>query len=278
MKFSDAISSIWPRCRSSSWPSSCGDLGVDLVETRAREVLEGFLRDGHRSNLLVRGCRLMLRQRSDDAGQSPRRRTRRPRGRRAARRRVKSSTVEGVPGSSPASTTAPTPRGSRGARRRAGADRGRRRAFALVAATAPTTASTRAVSSGSSGTRTPIANGFAPVSQRNRRAGLGRISVYGPGSSARAIVPARPRSSGTHSRSVSRSAASSAVGLARLPALQPGHALARGRVGRASRRARRPCRSAGSPAFRRGARRRPDRRRSVIVSPPPLARVRRDRA
>ena len=37
--------------------------------------------------------------------------------------------------------------------------------------------------------------------------------MYGPGSSARAIVPARPRSSGTHSRSVSKSAASSAVGL-----------------------------------------------------------------
>ena len=83
-----------------------------------------------------------------------------------------------------------------------------------MAATAPTAASTCAVSSGSSGTRTPIANGFAPASQRNRRAGLGRISVYGPGSSARAIVPARPRSSGTHSSSVSRSAASSAVGLA----------------------------------------------------------------
>ncbi len=36
--------------------------------------------------------------------------------------------------------------------------------------------------------------------------------MYGPGSSARAIVSARPLSSGTHASSASTSAASSAVG------------------------------------------------------------------
>ena len=64
------------------------------------------------------------------------------------------------------------------------------------------------------GTRTPIVSGRAPVSQRKRRrAGSGARACTAPGSSARAIRPLRPRSSGTHSKSSSRSRATSAIGL-----------------------------------------------------------------
>ncbi len=93
--------------------------------------------------------------------------------------------------------------------------------FALVAATAPTRARTSRTSPSSRGTRTPIVSGRSPVSQRKRRAGFGRMSVYGPGSSARAIVSALPRSSGTASKRTSTSAASSAVGFASGSPLQP---------------------------------------------------------
>ena len=40
MKFSDAISSIWPRCRSSSSPSSAAIVGVDLGEARGPQLVE----------------------------------------------------------------------------------------------------------------------------------------------------------------------------------------------------------------------------------------------
>jgi hypothetical protein len=81
-----------------------------------------------------------------------------------------------------------------------------------VAATNPRGSTTAWASCGSSGTRIPIASGVVPQSQRNRRAGLGRTSVYGPGSSARAATAARPRASGTASRIASRSPAMSATG------------------------------------------------------------------
>ena len=57
-----------------------------------------------------------------------------------------------------------------------------------------------------------IASGFEPVIQRKRRAGFGRTSVYAPGSNVRAITAQRPRSSGRHSNSTSRSCARSAEG------------------------------------------------------------------
>ena len=79
---------------------------------------------------------------------------------------VKSITVDGVPGSSPASTRAAALlRSSSGtsSRRRGSGPLG---AFALVAATAPTSESTRAAVAGSSGMRTPIASGVVPFSQR----------------------------------------------------------------------------------------------------------------
>ena len=82
----------------------------------------------------------------------------------------------------------------------------------LVATSAPARRRASAASPRSAGTRTPIASGRSPVSQRNRRAGFGITSVNGPGRSARATTPARPRSSGTHSKSMSRSLATSAVG------------------------------------------------------------------
>ena len=84
--------------------------------------------------------------------------------------------------------------------------------FALVAARPLTRASTSAVGCPRYGTRTPIVSYLSPVSQLKRRAGFGRTSVYGPGSRARAITPARPRSSGTSSKSISTLGASIAVG------------------------------------------------------------------
>ena len=51
--------------------------------------------------------------------------------------------------------------------------------FLLVAATAPTVRTTGSASDGRSGTRMPIVSSRVPVSQRKRRAGFGRISVYG---------------------------------------------------------------------------------------------------
>src|SRR5512133_981320 len=125
---------------------------------------------------------------------------------------VKSSTVDGVPGSSPASSTAEQPARSSSGTSSTLHGSGPPGRLALVAARAPTRRRTAAAVSGGIGTRTPIVVGRLPVSHRKRRAGFGRISVYGPGRSARAITPARPRSSGTASSRTSTSAATSAVG------------------------------------------------------------------
>ena len=77
---------------------------------------------------------------------------------------VRSSTVDGVPGSSPASTSA-----LHAARICSGTSSRRRGSgppcrFALVASTGPVAASTAVVAGGSSGTRTPIVSGFSPAS------------------------------------------------------------------------------------------------------------------
>ena len=109
---------------------------------------------------------------------------------------VRSMTVEGAPGSSPASTTAPQPSriSPRDVVERAPVGlavevRARRRDDAQAL-------EDRAAPPRSAGTRMPIASGVAPHSQRKRRAGFGSTSVYGPGRSARAATAARPRSLG----------------------------------------------------------------------------------
>ena len=61
VKFSDAISSICPRCRSSSLPSSSAISGIDLREPGAREVLERLLRDRHAASLVRQAARAVTR-------------------------------------------------------------------------------------------------------------------------------------------------------------------------------------------------------------------------
>ena len=99
-------------------------------------------------------------------------------------------------GSSPASTTAP--QASRISARDVFEARRIRLTVTIRArrGDGPTRRTTSSASGGRSGTRTPIVSGRVPVSQRNRRAGFGRISVYGPGSSARAATAAAAASLG----------------------------------------------------------------------------------
>ena len=156
------------------------------------------------------------------AGAAPSRRTR-------GSGPVRSSTVDGVPGQLAAvDDRGRAPRGARSGTSSSVRGSGPPGRFALVAATAPTCVERRSRAGPvESGTRTPIVSGPSPVSQRKRRAGFGRTSVYGPGRSARAIAPARPRSSGTHSSSTSTSAATSAVGCVAVAALERGRAAGR---------------------------------------------------
>ena len=77
VKFSDAISSIWPRCRSSSRPRSLRDLGVDLGQPGGTELLEGLLGHGHlpRCYWASATARLRTRSSASAAGAAPSRST-----------------------------------------------------------------------------------------------------------------------------------------------------------------------------------------------------------
>ena len=180
-----------------------------------------------------------------------------PRGGRRARRAVRSITVEGVPGSSPPSTTAAAAvadlRGDVLDPPRIGSA-GR---FALVATSAPSAVEHLAAG--------PASRDADADRIRTRRVEPGepprRVRQHErqrPGSSARAIARARAGSSGTRSSSTSTEAKRSAVGWI---ASAPWPRRARARRPRCRRRppARRPCRS-GSP------RARPPRSASIAAS------------
>src|SRR5688572_1145205 len=116
------------------------DLRIDLCEAGGAEVLEGFLRDGHAALLPGKSPGMLLAPQASTArarstSPAPSRST-------TGRSPVKSITVEGTPGSSPASTTSATPfRISCGTSATVFGSRPPWR-FALVAATAPTRSST----------------------------------------------------------------------------------------------------------------------------------------
>src|SRR5581483_8995958 len=130
-------------------PEQPRDVRVHLLEACGRELLESLLDDGHgglssRGWGSTRGCydsAATARSIASAAGAAPSRTTR-------GSGAVKSITVDGVPGSSPpSSVTAAFARSSSGtsSRRRGSGPPGR---LALVAATAPTRARTRAAGSG----------------------------------------------------------------------------------------------------------------------------------
>ena len=190
MKFSDAISSIWPRWRSSSLREQRRDVGIDVVEPRAREVLEGLLRDGHGS--------VMLRERRDDTGD-------RLGGRRGAladdarlgageveHRRRRARQLAGVDDGADtrrgSRSGCPRARGDPARRRRSRSSRRRRRPPRTTAAGRPAARARGRRSRRDS----------SPVSQRKRRAGFGEDrACTARAGSARAIASARPRSSGS---------------------------------------------------------------------------------
>ena len=94
---------------------------------------------------------------------------------------MRSITVDGLPGSSPPSTSAPAPSliaSGTSSSRFGSRPPGR---FALVAATTPTRSRTSAPGPSNEGTRTPIAPGFVPVNQRKRPAGFGEDQRDRPG-------------------------------------------------------------------------------------------------
>ena len=176
-----------------------GDVRVDLLQARGAEPVERFLGDGH--------CRSSLAGRRSDARAprrrpgAPRRPERPPRGGRRGSSPVRSITVDGVPGSSPPSTNAAAAARSCSGTSSSVCGSGPPGRFALVATSAPARSSTSRAGPVSPGMRTPSVSGREPASQGKRRPGLGRISVYGPGRSARATRSGAPSSSGRHSRS-----------------------------------------------------------------------------
>ena len=199
MKFSDAISSIWPRWRSSSGRAARRSAGRAPRSTRGRSCSSvswataiALLPVGTADATRRSGGGPAARASASSAGTAPSRST-------LGSGPVKSRTVDGVPGAPRRRrmrrSAAPDRLGTSSSRLGSGPP-GR---FALVATTAPTSATTARAGSGRTGTRTPIVSGRSPVSQRKRRAGFGRTSVYGPGSSA-AHDRRSPRSSGTHSK------------------------------------------------------------------------------
>ena len=193
---------------------------------------------------------------------------------------VKSSTVDGVPGSSPPSTSAAQRlRGSRGHVVEPARHRGRRGGSRSSPRPRRRARAPRRRGRSSSGTRTPIVSGRVPA----QPAESGR-----PGSAARACrgpagARGRSRRSGRAARGRTRTAArrSSATQGDRLrrrrgPSAAPAAAPARG--GRASCRGRRPCPSGARPACRRGSpRRRPRSRPPPLHDALPPGQIRRDR-
>src|SRR6185503_1104712 len=180
------------------------DLRVDLGQARGAEVLDRLLCDRHCPGWYCGHLPKAARAASSacSAGTAPSRSTR-------GSSAVRSSTVDGVPGSSPPSTSAPTPARISGGTSASVRVSGPPCRFALVATTGPTWPSTSRVGAGSSGTRTPIVPSEEPVSQGNRPAGFGSTSVYCPGSSASTTARG---SSGTSSSNDPASAARSASG------------------------------------------------------------------
>ena len=151
VKFSDAISSISPRCRSSSRSRSAAISGSTSARPRCggRSASEGVGRHPRDATPARPGQPKSLRPPGPH-----------PRGARGARGPVRSSTVDGMPGSSPPSRTAATPARisvghivERDEDRPPVEVRARRRDHADAV-------STSAARPGDSGTRTPIVSGL----------------------------------------------------------------------------------------------------------------------
>src|SRR4029079_7134434 len=202
------------------------DVRVELGQARGAEVLDRLLCDRHCPGWYCGHLPKAARAASSacSAGTAPSRRNTRSAPREASRRfsggtapsrsprgssAVRSSTVDGVPGSSPPSTSAPTPARISGGTSASVRVSGPPCRCALGATTGPTWPSTSRVGAGSSGTRTPIVPSEEPVSQGNRPAGVGSTSVYCPGSSTSTTARG---SSGTSSSNDPASAARSASG------------------------------------------------------------------
>ena len=191
VKFSEAISSIWPRWRSSSRPSSSAISGSISASPAVRSCSNvscatAIARDAYSAAHACRSGSVRQRALERRGGTAPSRRTR-------GSAPVQSSTVDGVPGSSPPSRQRGSRRGSRPGRPRASAAPGLPGRFALVAATAPTSPSTSAP---------------RPRELRDAHADRARApspSASGsavPGSAARACTgPAGARSDGRSARS-----------------------------------------------------------------------------
>ena len=137
VKFSDAMSSISPRCRSSSSTEQLGDLGIHVGEARGAKVVERVRRDGHRLDATPRPAQPALPRTARSAAEADTAPSRSTRGSSP----VRSTTVDGMPGSSPPSTRTTCERISPGTSSTLRGFRPPWR-FALVAATAPTASST----------------------------------------------------------------------------------------------------------------------------------------
>ena len=172
-----------------------GDLRIDVGEPGGTELLERLLRDGHRPdrNRAADGCR-----RRPDA----RERVGGGHGALAEHARLRAGEVEHrrrCAGQLAAvELRAAAARSSSGHLVRASAGPAPPGRFALVAATAPTRSSTPRAAAGELGhADADRLRASRPSASGTAAPGSAATSVYGPGSSARAITAARPRSSGT---------------------------------------------------------------------------------
>ena len=175
------------------------DLGVDLREPGGAQLLERLVRDGH----LRHGTHQASRLRTSAAGDAPSRRIR-------GSGPVRSTTVEGVPGSSPPSTRTASARissGTSSSRRGSGAPW----RFALVAATAPTRVTIRCEAPRSSRNADADRVRTRPGQASGKRCcGVREDQRQRPGQEARAATSSG--SSGTSSSRISTCAARSAIG------------------------------------------------------------------
>ena len=188
-----------------------GDLGVDVGEAGGAKLVERFLGDGH-AFLLEPGDRFDARAPSRRPG-ARRRPAPRPRAARRGSAPVKSITVDGVPGSSPPSTSAAAAAriSLRHLVERA-ADRARRAGSRSSRRSTPTLGQHLAARTGELGHAHADRLGLAPGQPAEAARGVRQHERERPGQQRARDRAGAPASSGTHSKSRSRSAATSAVG------------------------------------------------------------------
>ena len=271
MKFSEAISSIWPRWRSSSRPSSAaisGSISASPAVFRCSNVSCATAIVAPCSGVMivcVRRRRGAHRASASARDAAPSRRTR-------GSAPVKSITVDGVPGSGPASISAAQPSRIRSGTSSsvaglgpAGLVRARRQRPRRPrrARAGPRRAGGDAHADRVGPSRRSASGSAAP--------GSASTSVYGPGSSARAIARAAAQL-GHAARTARRGRREQRGRLRRAAALQRVEPLATAPRCARGGRARRPCRSAAARAARPGS---PSTTAatSPSIAPPPLARL-----